>query len=84
MVSMEGDYEGSAFWRDPLVRAIEGDDEVLRTRINTEEHTAQLSHKDQEGDTWSTTEEYEMRFQDIFVGESREPVDVLSCTRYCQ
>lgn len=80
MVSMDGDYERIAFWRDPLVRAIEGDDEVLRTRINTEEHTAQLSHKDQEGDIWSTTEEYEMRFQDIFVGESREPVDVLSCT----
>lgn len=80
MVSMDGDYEGVAFWRDPLVRAIEGDDEVLRTRINTEEHTAQLSHKDQESDTWSTTEEYEMRFQDVFVGENREPVDVLSCT----
>ena len=80
MASMDGNYEGIAFWRDPLVRAIEGDDEVLRTRINTEEHTAQLSHKDQEGDTWSTTEEYEMRFQDVFVGEGREPVDVLSCT----
>lgn len=80
MKSMNGDYKGVAFWRDPLVRAIEGNDEVLRTRINTEEHTAQLSHKDQEGDTWSTTEEYEMRFQDIFVGENRNPVDILSCT----
>jgi ATP-dependent helicase YprA (DUF1998 family) len=80
MVSMGGDYEGVSFWRTPLVRAIEGDDSVLRTRINTEEHTAQLSHKDQEGDTWSTTEEYEMRFQDIYVGEKREPIDVLSCT----
>ena len=77
---MGGNYEGIAFWRDPLVRAIKGDDGVLRTRINTEEHTAQLSHKDQEGDTWSTTEEYEMRFQDVFVGEKREPVDILSCT----
>ncbi len=80
MISMNDNYEGIAFWRDPLVRAIKGDDGVLRTRINTEEHTAQLSHKDQEGDTWSTTEEYEMRFQDVFVGENREPVDVLSCT----
>ena len=80
MVSMGGDYEGIAFWRDPLKRAIEGDDDVLRTRINTEEHTAQLSHKDQEGDTWSTTEEYEMRFQDIYVGDKKEPIDVLSCT----
>lgn len=77
---MNGNFGGIAFWRDPLVRAIKGDDEVLRTRINTEEHTAQLSHKDQEGDTWSTTEEYEMRFQDIYIGERREPVDVLSCT----
>ena len=80
MVSMGGEYERISFWRDPLVRAIEGDDAVLRTRINTEEHTAQLSHKDQEGDTWSTTEEYEMRFQDIFVGDKRDPVDILSCT----
>ena len=80
MTSMDGEYEGISFWRDPLVRAIEGDDSVLRTRINTEEHTAQLSHKDQEGDTWSTTEEYEMRFQDIYVGEKRDPVDILSCT----
>lgn len=80
MVPMDGDYEGIAFWRGPLVRAIKGEDGVLRTRINTEEHTAQLSHKDQEGDTWSTTEEYEMRFQDIYVGEKRDPVDILSCT----
>lgn len=80
MESMAGDYSGIAFWRDPLVRALEGDDEVLRTRINTEEHTAQLSHKDQEGDTWSTTEEYEMRFQDVYVGDNREPIDILSCT----
>ena len=80
MASMDGGYEGISFWRDPLVRAIEGDESVLRTRINTEEHTAQLSHKDQEGDTWSTTEEYEMRFQDIYVGEKRDPVDILSCT----
>ena len=74
------EFSGLSFWRDPLIRAIQGDDDVLRTRINTEEHTAQLSHKDQEGDTWSTTEEYELRFQDIYVGDKREPVDVLSCT----
>lgn len=80
MRSMGGDFEGVAFWRDPLVRAVNGDVAVLKTGINTEEHTAQLSHKDQEGDTWSTTEEYEMRFQDIFVGNKRDPVDILSCT----
>lgn len=76
----ENAFKGIAFWRDPIVRALEGDCDVLKTRINTEEHTARLSHKDQEGDTWSTTEEYEMRFQDIFVGEKHEPIDVLSCT----
>lgn len=80
MAPMNGDYEGVSFWRTPIVRALEGDDSVLRTRIDTEEHTAQLSHKDQEGDTWSTTEEYEMRFQDIYVGKNKSPVDVLSCT----
>lgn len=78
--SLGNSFEGVSFWRDPLVRAVNGEEAVLRTRINTEEHTAQLSHKDQEGDTWSTTEEYEMRFQDIYVGDKREPVDILSCT----
>ncbi len=80
VVSMNGNFKRVAFWRDPIERVLAGDAEVLRSRINTEEHTAQLSHKDQEADTWSTTEEFELRFQDIFVGDNREPVDVLSCT----
>jgi ATP-dependent helicase YprA (DUF1998 family) len=79
-VPMDGDFSRVAFWRDPIERALSGDLEVLKSRINTEEHTAQLSHKDQGADTWSTTEEFELRFQDIFVGDNREPVDVLSCT----
>ena len=49
------------------------------TRINTEEHTAQLSHKDQRIDMWSTTEEYELRFQNVYIDDNG-PVDVLSCT----
>ena len=49
------------------------------TRINTEEHTAQLSHKDQRDNMWSTTEEYEMRFQNVFI-DNEKPIDVLSCT----
>lgn len=80
VISMNGNFSRVAFWRDPIERALSGDTEVLKSRINTEEHTAQLSHKDQEADIWSTTEQFELRFQDIFVGENREPVDILSCT----
>ena len=77
---MQGDdFKGIDFWRGPVLRAINGDPQALMTRINTEEHTAQLSHKDQRDDTWSTTEDYEMRFQNVHVNNDR-PVDILSCT----
>lgn len=74
------DFTSVDFWRQPILRALHGDDDSLRTRIDTEEHTAQLSHKEQESSSWSTTEQYEMRFQDIYVGDNDQPVDVLSCT----
>lgn len=74
------DFSSVAFWREPIVRSLAGDMGSLGSRINTEEHTAQLSHKDQGNDVWSTTESFEMRFQDIYVGEDSRPVDVLSCT----
>ena len=73
------DFAGIAFWREPVLRAIHKDSQTLMTRINTEEHTAQLSHKDQRQKTWSTTEDFEMRFQNVHVSNDR-PVDVLSCT----
>lgn len=73
------DFKGIDFWRSPVLKAIEGDPQALMTRINTEEHTAQLSHKDQRDNTWSTTEDYEMRFQNVHVNNDR-PVDILSCT----
>lgn len=75
----ESDFEGIEFWRKPVIRAIQGDPRALMTRINTEEHTAQLSHKDQRQKTWSTTEDFEMRFQNVQIDNDR-PVDVLSCT----
>ena len=73
------DFKGIDFWRKPVLSAIDGDPQALMTRINTEEHTAQLSHKDQRDNTWSTTEDYEMRFQNVHVNNDR-PVDILSCT----
>lgn len=73
------DFGGVNFWRAPVMRAIQGDPQALMTRINTEEHSAQLSHKDQRDNTWSTTEDYEMRFQNVHIDNDR-PVDILSCT----
>ena len=75
----ESDFQGIEFWRKPVERALDGDKRTLMTRINTEEHTAQLSHKDQRDNMWSTTEEYEMRFQNVFI-DNEKPIDVLSCT----
>ncbi|MDD3621344.1 MAG: DEAD/DEAH box helicase [Methanofollis sp.] len=73
------DLDRYKFWRDPVLQATaEGTGKTIRT-INTEEHTAQLSYKDQRDNTWSTTENYEMRFQNL-LSEEEEPIDVLSCT----
>lgn len=72
----EDEIDALAFWRKPI------EDALLGERINvidTEEHTAQLSHKDQRDELWSKTEQYELRFQDILQNEE-SPVDVLSCT----
>lgn len=64
------------FWRKPINDALQG--ETIRV-IDTEEHTAQLSHKDQRDDLWSKTEKYELRFQD-FLQQGESPVDILSST----
>ncbi|WP_297607835.1 DEAD/DEAH box helicase [uncultured Sutterella sp.] len=65
------------FWRRPIFEAAEGKRRIRN--IDTEEHTAQLSHKDQRDDLWSRTEKYELRFQDI-LNRGESPVDILSCT----
>lgn len=64
------------FWRSPITDAMNG--ETIRV-IDTEEHTAQLSHKDQRDELWSKTEQYELRFQD-FLQAGQAPVDILSST----
>ena len=70
------EYEAISFWRKPIADAIQG--EKIHV-IDTEEHTAQLSHKDQRDDLWSKSEQYELRFQDL-VQEGETPVDILSST----
>lgn len=72
----EDEKKAMAFWRQPLSDALHG--EAIRS-IDTEEHTAQLSHKDQRDNMWAQTEQYEMRFQDI-CQEDEQPVDILSST----
>ena len=72
------EYDSLHFWRKPVEDAMSG--KKIRV-IDTEEHTAQLSHKDQRDDYWSKTENYELRFQDLVQAEENEaPVDILSCT----
>lgn len=63
------------YWRKPIFSK----DPVKS--LNTEEHSAQLSLKDQKVQTWAKTEDYEMRFQDVNVEkEGATPIDILSCT----
>lgn len=65
------------YWRKPLLDSLSENHQI--NLIDVEEHTAQLSHKEQNVDLWSKTEQYELRFQDI-ITKDEKPVDVLSCT----
>lgn len=64
------------FFREPLRAVLRGERPV---HITAEEHTAQLSQRDA-GVVYATTEEFELRFQDVPLGPGKPPVDVLSCT----
>ena len=70
------ELEALDFWRKQMLDSING--ESIRV-IDTEEHTAQLSYKDQRNDMWSKTEEYELKFQDL-IKDNEMPVDILSST----
>jgi hypothetical protein len=65
------------FWREPVAAALDA-----RTRLRSilvEEHTAQLSNRDN-ARVHATTEQFELRFKDIRLYDRDKPIDVLSCT----
>ena len=65
------------FYREPIRQVIATLHAPMH--LTAEEHTAQLSHRDVQ-QVSSTTEQYELRFQDIGLSPDRPAVDVLSCT----
>ncbi len=65
------------FWREPVIAAL---DAKTRLRsVSVEEHTAQLSNRDN-ARVHATTEQFELRFKDIQLDPRDKPIDVLSCT----
>lgn len=65
------------FWRDPVENVLL---HGARLRsISVEEHTAQLSNRDN-ARVHATTEQFELRFKDVRIAKSDKPIDVLSCT----
>ena len=66
-----------SFYRDPVLMFIEPNAPIFNLCV--EEHTAQLSYKDEETHQ-STNDASERRFKDLLVGDDETPVDILSCT----
>ncbi|WP_162005400.1 DEAD/DEAH box helicase [Dictyobacter vulcani] len=64
------------YFLDPLREVLHGKRPV---HITAEEHSAQLSQRDERA-IYATTEEHELRFQDVAINHSKPPVDILSCT----
>lgn len=62
--------------RIPLREVLSG---RIPMHINAEEHTAQLSQRD-ESVAFATTEKFELRFQNVELGDGAPAVDILSCT----
>lgn len=73
----QSEFDALGFWRNPVLVALE-EDHAIHV-MDTEEHTAQLSYKDQRDEMWSRTEQYELRFQDL-IRDNEAPVDALSST----
>lgn len=73
----QNETEALGFWRNPVLEVLK-DNQPIHV-IDTEEHTAQLSYKDQRDEMWSRTEQYELRFQDL-IRDNEVPVDILSST----
>ena len=65
------------FWRDPVQAAL--NDRARLRSISVEEHTAQLSNRDN-ARVHATTEQFELRFRDTQIESRDRPIDVLSCT----
>lgn len=67
------------FFREPPRAVLHDERDPLTLR--SEEHSAQLSGKDN-SEAFARSEKYELLFQDILVGDSEvdQPIDVLSCT----
>lgn len=65
------------FWRNPVVEVLE--EKIVPSHVSVEEHSAQISQRDA-GMVYASTEQYELRFQDIWLDDKKGPVDILSCT----
>ena len=75
MISRKG------YFLEPIRQVLSG---ARPVHLTAEEHTAQLSHRDT-AEVYATTEEYELRFQDVPLKDTelkidKPPIDVLSCT----